>query len=555
MIEIRIDIESPYGTKVGSGPVCSATNWTNEVRLDKAGQFSFDMLASDLQLSEIQDGRYARCYGLLGDSWQELGKPGIIKRAEKIIGPMASMMLRVSGPDLLHELAYRIVGPLKIMATETVSYTECKYYDSGGPSYTDKTVPFTTDLTQTNYLYIGYTTIFQGAVFTMGDTKNFTACTANVEYYNGAWTNVAGFSDGTLTGGDTTLGQSGTMSWTRPTDWETTDVNEDTAYWVRIKSVGANTDQNLDITDLDVLGDGPTTNGPALIMAYAPSGWTLDTTNGYSVSQNEAYMFFDGETVLDALSMLARNTGEHFRLGAGRKVVWLQDDPSDNPTDCGVRALPAIGAAESTPNICWIESLQEITDGYEQISRIYPVGAGSGSDQITLANATTAVPAGYTRSSVSISDKTIYYIKHDATDAVAQIERAETWPEIAKIENDAIHNKHVSNMLQEVALSYLGKRLTTQVAYSAMVLGLRGLVEPGESMAVKYWEYLDGNPVVNIDDDLVILEAGIRVNPDGIFTVALTLSTTDIWPVSEVELIAAHIRKAIRNWGSGAIWA
>ena len=556
-MELRIDIETPFGTKVGSGPIISAANWSNRTLLDKAGSFSFDMALADAQYNQVADGRFAHCYGVIGGLWQEVGKPGIIKRQECIINPSQPTTIRVSGPDLLYELTYRMVGPLQIMATEQVDYTECKFYDSGGPSYTDKVEPFTFSLIQTCYLYVGYTTLFTGLVWDLGATKNTTACTTACEFYNGTnWSAIGGFSDGTMTGGNTTLGQDGTMSWTRPGNWETTTIDSDIAYWVRLYPVGANTDSNLNCTDLDVLGDGPTTNGPALIMAYAPAGWSLDTTNGYSLSQNDAYLFFDGESVLEALTILAENTGEHFILGSGRKVIWLQDDPVASPIDCGYQALPAYGPdSHENKDACWIESMTESNDGYEQISRVYPWGAGSGTDRISLANTTDTPPAGYTRSSVSISGKTIYYIKHDATDTVAQIERQESWPEVAKIENDTVHNKHVANQLQRVAIDYLSRRLTTQTAYNVRVRGLSGIVSPGNTMAVNYWEYLEGKRVLDIDQNLVILEADIEVSANGVFTVALVLSTTDMWPASEVGLIAEHIRKSIRSWGSGAIWA
>ena len=68
-------------------------------------------------------------------------------------------------------------------------------------------------------LYVSFARPVRNATFTLS-TANTTVCTMTVEYWNGsAWTAVSGLSDGTRTVNDTiSFGQSGTVSWTQPTD-------------------------------------------------------------------------------------------------------------------------------------------------------------------------------------------------------------------------------------------------------------------------------------------------------------------------------------------------
>ena len=115
------------------------------------------------------------------------------------------------------------------------------------------------------------------------------------------------------------------MSWTRPSDARTMTHNGVEGYWMRF-TPNANLDE-VGFKEVDVLGDAPTATALADIMAYVPAGWTLDEVKGYAVTENEAYLFFAGENVLEALKILAEHTGEHFYLGAGKKVVWVQGDP------------------------------------------------------------------------------------------------------------------------------------------------------------------------------------------------------------------------------------
>ncbi|KKK98953.1 hypothetical protein LCGC14_2637590, partial [marine sediment metagenome] len=67
-------------------------------------------------------------------------------------------------------------------------------------------------------IYVLTTERCEGLVFDLGSNVNSTARTMTVKAWrSGAWAAVSGLDDGTKTGGDTTLGQDGTVTWTRST--------------------------------------------------------------------------------------------------------------------------------------------------------------------------------------------------------------------------------------------------------------------------------------------------------------------------------------------------
>lgn len=546
-----ISITDSAGSKYGA-PIRTVTRWNNTARLDKAGTFAFEMPAGDSLAALLASKREAHCYDIIGGSVVEVGA-GIIDKAEAVIAPQRSTMLRVSGGDLMRELTYRTVGNLGLFAPgQTVTPSSVQHHDPDGSTpNTVMTDAFDDNLgTQHDlslesdeYIYIRYTSNTAGAIFDLdAGTVNDNVATMTVQYFDGgAWQGMAGYSDGTADGG-ATLAKDGTMAWTRPADAETMVHNGEEGYWIRM-TPSADLDE-VGFIEVDVIGDGPTTTGLADIMAYAPAGWALDGVKGYAATENTAYLFFAGENVLEALKILAEHTGEHFYLGAGKKIVWVQDDPVADPTACGYRAVPMYGGMVKTnPLVCLIQSLAEIEDGYKRCSRVYPHGAGMGTGRLSLADATDSPGAGYT---LAASDN---YVKHDVADAALQIDKDITWPEIGRIEEDAVHSVHASNQLLASAVEYLSRHYAAQTSYSLTVVGLDGTVDPGETIPVTYWEYRDGSAVLDIDATLIILEAATAIDSQGIRTVALTVATTDAWPESEGRVVAEHLRKAKRATG------
>ena len=108
-----IDVETSAGAKVGLGPITSASNFRFTSRIDRSGDFSFELAASDPKASAIQRKRVIRAYAILNGQRVNVGS-GVIDLVERDVQPDGTVILRVSGNDLLRELTYRSVLNLKL---------------------------------------------------------------------------------------------------------------------------------------------------------------------------------------------------------------------------------------------------------------------------------------------------------------------------------------------------------------------------------------------------------------------------------------------------------
>jgi hypothetical protein len=114
-LEFYINIEDSAGIKQGSGPITSATMWLYTPRLDNAGEFSFMLPATDPAAFTVQKKRVARAWANIAGDWVEVGA-GIIDKIEREPKSNGTTLIRVSGNDMLAELAYRSVLDLRLYA-------------------------------------------------------------------------------------------------------------------------------------------------------------------------------------------------------------------------------------------------------------------------------------------------------------------------------------------------------------------------------------------------------------------------------------------------------
>ena len=349
MTSFWIDVFSPgggptvAGTKLGSGPIRTALDWESQRRLDAVGSFSFTMPASDPKAALLQPRRVVWAYTMVdvddpaSPSYSpqlELGS-GTIERIDTEEGP--PLTLRVSGPDLLGELAARTVGELDVLEQDWVSLAPVDGVPHGAVRYLyDETTPPTDDaLTQAfdgntgtttsavefrdnAYIYIGYDARYSAIRWNLGTTVNTTADTVTDnlagQYYNvlGSWAALTITSNGTDNGTPPAfkiLAKDGDVVFTRPDDWARSTPTENSGnwFWTRwYRSGGVGNNFNLDLTEITVYGDVPTTNGVNLIMAYAPAAWQ----GTYPATQSEHYMRLDGESVVGALIALTEHGGQ-----------------------------------------------------------------------------------------------------------------------------------------------------------------------------------------------------------------------------------------------------
>ena len=545
-MQLWIDVESSAGVKQGSGPITSATSWRNTRRLDKAGEFSFTMAAGDPMAAEVQHKRVVRCYGVLGEIEAgagvitELGA-GIVDQIE--VTADDPPMLRVSGSDLLRELTYRTVGDLEISSQAGVNadYVGAIIDDVVG----EFALPQTINITLYDYVYVGHSSPFSKLHFDLGAQKNNNATTLSYQYYSGSsagWDSLAGVVDDTVVAG-AWLAQSGDLHFTKPVDWDTTLHDGHTLYWVRIH-VDAGSD--LDPVDVNsVAASVSTTSATALadILALAPAGWAYDLVSGYGTTTNAIYMQFAGESVLEALCKVAEKTGEHFRLGTGRAVTWLR---KDNPAS-GLRAISTANpiAAESNDEVCLLTDFRRTGDSYELVNGVYCYGSGSGDGRLTIAQ-TTEAEAGYTVNAGT------NYISHAASQATyGQIDRQQTWSDIAPAADTVADTLVAANTLARTAIEWLAERIAPQYAYSCSVVKANLALLPGQTIQVVYHRWIAGYHAINVDATLYILEATTEVSQEGVRTVGLTLATVKRWARTEADLLVDAVRGGRDTRGHG----
>jgi hypothetical protein len=288
-------------------------------------------------------------------------------------------------------------------------------------------------------------------------------------------------------------------------------------------------------------GETPMTTADALdaIIALAP-GWTLNRIT-YVTATVDVFYTFSGESILAALAKVASLTGTHFRLGTGREIIWLfNSQPSS-----GVRAVIGVDpiAAEANRDICLITGLTYIQDSSDVISRIYPHGGGTGANRLDLTATTRTAPAGYVLDTVNN-----YIERTDAETDYGFAERHVSFNDITPSVPDtdpdyATAVISASDTLYDVAYNYLRTHSYPQESYKLTVTKLDRLILPGETIRVKYNGWVDGYQWVDINTDLLVLEATTEITDAGIHVPSLTVATIDRWPVNDLELLVALVRQ------------
>ena len=558
---MEIEVQSPYGTKVGAGPIITGRNWRSSPRMNKIGAFSFEMPLNDPRRSYLVQKRYVRCYGMVDGTRTELGKPGIIDSVVKEVDAngIPTGMLRVSGRDLLAELGDITIHELSLIDADVRIPDSVQYYDGTATAYIDMTDSYNNNpadgvdipADDEDWHYFGDADVFDVITLDFGaklnnDTNNFI-----LQYSQGAaaWAAAAILSDTTKVD-NASFAQDGSIRWERQEDWATDTVNSVAdKYWVRIRY---KEDMSGDVTinETTITQDTPTTTALADWLAYTDAaagtpisdlGWDFWAT--HQATENTVFLILRDVSAFEALTLIAEQTGENFRLGTGRLIDWLQNDK----TASGIRATNISDGivAEDNEDICLITNLRETEDSYEMISRIYPQGGGQGSTRVTLLECTESAPAGYTLSTSA------NYLKKDATesDYGRRIEMTKFWPGLASPRQGSSRDVNSSNALYKLAYEYLERHCTPQTSYQFSVVKLDAAVELGETIQLVYWQTVEGMAVWNLGITaalhLWVLEMTHAMDDAGSRVVGMQVATIDAWPssdASKVKSVVSHIK-------------
>jgi len=515
-----IDLETASSEKIGDGPLTQLFFYEQVRRLNRAGEFSTQFSLSGTRYAALSSEvdsrlgnvlrRYIRLYAQVGSSVLQIGR-GIIETQQIQISAPSQVNVSLRGDDWLRELAWKTVGFVAVEETLTDCVPLAVYRHDPDA---DENLVLEDDrlgITSSQFIYAAYTDPFSALHLVIAGDGNSQNNTLTVQILRktgevAAWESITA-TDGTADG-TKALAQSGTVSWTIPTFWERMRHNEIDGYWVRL-SVD-NSTSGIDWgSGHEITGPGPTTGGLATLLAYA-TGWSLDTTNGYGTTGAAVRWKFAGESVLAALIKLADLTGESFRLGDGRSVLWLR---SDTPNS-GIRAVSYSGDPEMINNsdVALITNFIEERSSYDSlIGRLYVTGA----DVALLAQTTKTAPTGYTVD----SDARGQYIQHDSTwntygQSAFYTSRARTPDEL------------YDDVYQE-----LERRRTIYEAYNVTVTKLDvATVRPGQLLRVVYQKTQDGVMLYDVNADFVILEMRERLDGSGRRTVTMRLANQPRWP-------------------------
>lgn len=541
-----IDVETASGVRQGDGPITTASAWQSVRRLDAAGTFSFTMPASDPRSNLLAHKLVVRCWLADDAGIREVGA-GIIDQIE--VQPSTDTtpaMLRVSGDDLLRELANRTVGdlalhePIDYSTTHATEPLVIRYqtYTSGNnltlPASVDLQ-PYVDDNNRESFIYFQHNRPFSSITITLTGTNNTLTDTFQVQYYNNqeegkpTWEAVGGLVNGAAAVGPDPyngavypFGVAGetVISFDPPNGWSPLGDQ----YVIRMF------DQVADLTSFTISAcyvtiEEPVSDGLQRIMALAPTAWSLDTAGRFATTE-PVYMDFGGESVLTALVMLAEQTGEHFCISpAGRRVWWLGAAQASS----GLRAVQGNATTDST---MLITQLARTSDSYELCTRLYAFGGGIGDERLTMEKATR------NRTGYTLGPNGAYLERDSAVATYGRIDYREEFPDIAPVDVSDAQVTHAANALYDRVYNVLRRRSQLQYAYRLAVAPNRYDVWPGQTVQVVYHEWVEGYHAVNIDATLWVLETQQQITPAGVHVVGLTVATVDYWWGNDYRAVA-----------------
>ena len=437
-----IDIENSAGTRQGSGPITTALSWLSTRRLDMAGEFSFEMPATDSRASLVTARMVARCKMIIAGLVVEVGA-GIVDSISTRIGDDGQPMLSVSGPDLLAELR-RVV-----------------------------------------------------------------------------------LDDGRITG-----------YGIPPSFNEVDDAPYDILYtWANAKLASA----------------------WSLADEAGSAIWS-----GSPVTATNVYAKFMHESVLAGLIVIAEATEEHFRLGSGRTVEWINTWNAS-----GYRAVyGAISplAVESRSEIATIASFERVQDSQDIVNRIFIFGSGEGAGRLDLQAVDewpdgTALGGGAGPFYRTINSILYYFAKATTTSALdfsinclmdnasdttyGPNEMALTFKNVTPISNTAADVTAAANQLLRSGWRWLKSRAYPQDFYRLSLTGVQAILKPGMTIPVTARRWVDGASILAIDTTLNILEATVEVGVDGLRTTGMVVSTTQRHPEDDASVIVERMAEAV----------
>jgi hypothetical protein len=258
---------------------------------------------------------------------------------------------------------------------------------------------------------------------------------------------------------------------------------------------------------------------------------------------------YEGESVLAAIDALRDRWGMHFRLEGLRMFYFgAMGDHS------GVRVTNVRSAVQSEIElfeyIAFVENISFVDEDDTIYNRIYPVGAGQGTSQLTIQHATIG---SYTTQTGTNKDGSLnYYIEDsDSIDEYDLRERILSLPNIRPITNSDANIINAANALKAAAEAYIARHLAPRVVYDVEVRGLRQAILPGDKIRLTYQGTVEDYSYIDVDEDFFVMDITRKRDSNGQRSARLTIAsvadrrTSDddmmVEVVSDLKALKVHV--------------
>ncbi|MBK8772666.1 MAG: hypothetical protein IPM06_19875 [Rhizobiales bacterium] len=263
---------------------------------------------------------------------------------------------------------------------------------------------------------------------------------------------------------------------------------------------------------------------------------SLDIASWYEWSNtpdpgNTAQILFatGGQTCLSTVLRVAALSQCHVYISGFRALTF-----ASTFTDSGIAAVQAGG--ELGIGVCAITDLQIESNTAEYASRIYAVGGGNGEAELKMTYATRTAPTGYTFSAAN------GYIENDALQATFPVSARVGFKDVIPVTNTSGDIEAADNVLFDSALRWLQQHAGAYAApvYSVAVAQCGVALRPMQTIRLMYRNLEAG---IEIDENLNILEATLRIDANGLRTTNLVISAGEYWPQSSDEIVASNLQQ------------
>lgn len=558
---IWVDVEDRNGTKYGDGPITDITEYGVTRRLDGIGRVSFSVPLATAKRDLLQPKRYIGVREALDDGPVNIVS-GIIDDLGVSTGASGAS-LDVSADDLLRELTYRSVGNLGIFEDRDITASDGYYLEGnviagtpihndmpeiwdGDPATSYNEFYFTPkDSAYSGYMKIIYVGFGEPIDFLRVDLSRFNTRPGELtyQYFDGAWQDITIEADTTVrstANGDIYWDHDGLVQFEGTPGWVRGGGTDGTLYYVRIWLSDAYEESTrVNINELSGVVRDPSTAGLGMILNYAPASWRLDPS-GHQLTSRPIIVFFDGESVLEALVILTEETGDHFRLADGRSLRWMWADDAQYPVlRCVAPGDPV--AVLDNDDVAVILSIQRQRSSYELVTRVYATGGRYGNDRLDLGDLADDMRAPYGFVIGEQAGIGWYLERSGSKTTYGLIEAHRSWSNI--VPETSRDLEPAAEALLWAAYEWLRRYSEPQDAYTITCAKVVPVVRPGDRIWVAYHEYDDSGAVLDIEKLLYVLEASVISNQDGTGTHTFVASTVDVWPDSEAAFIVRMRRQ------------